>query len=110
MNTGAQMTRSATRRETLAAVERLHTLLDGGIPAADALAAAAACHGPGAGIMRSASRAVSRGLPLSRALGRARCRLDAADLALVRAGERSGELGRALAGSEFVTSILESRT
>ncbi|MEE8311699.1 MAG: type II secretion system F family protein [Candidatus Binatia bacterium] len=96
VNTGARMPRSATRRETLAAVERLHTLLDGGIPAADALAAAVACHGPGAGIMRSASRAVSRGLPLSRALGRARCRLDAADLALVRAGERSGELARAL--------------
>lgn len=91
-----RLSRAAVRRERLAAVERLHTLLSGGVPAADALAAAAACRGPGARIMRSASRSVSRGLPLSRALAQSGCRLGSADLALVRAGERSGELARSL--------------
>ena len=87
---------ASRRRETLAAIERLSGLLEGGISASDALSAAASCQGPGARLLHGVSLRVSKGMSLSRALEHSGGHLDATDIALVRAGEHSGDLPRSL--------------
>lgn len=87
---------ASRRRDTLAAIERLSGLLEGGISASDALSAAAECQGPGARLLHGVSLRVSKGMSLSRALEHSGGHLDATDIALVRAGEHSGDLPRSL--------------
>jgi type II secretory pathway component PulF len=79
-------------RDTLAALDRLRTLIAAGMPHGDALRFGAAAGGRPAGHLSHASRLVERGAPLSDALRRAGIGLADADLALLRAGEASGTL------------------
>jgi type II secretory pathway component PulF len=98
--------RAAARR---AAVGRLATLVGSGIPLADALAAGGRAGGEAGRILAQVSRTVARGRPLSQAMGNvAGC--SATEVALVAAGEASGQLNRALALlNERMTHDAESR-
>ena len=80
-------------RDTLAALDRLRTLIAAGMPHGDALRFGAAAGGRPAAHLTHASRLVERGAPLSEALSRAGISLAPPDLALLRAGEASGTLG-----------------
>jgi len=80
------------RAATYTAIERLLALASSGVALGDALKIAADAGGPGNEILRRAATRVARGLPLSRALPRAGAVLEASDIALIRAGERSGDL------------------
>lgn len=78
-----------------AAVSRLAGLVASGIPLGDALAAGGRAGGEAGRILAAVSRAVSKGRRLSHALAGA-AGLTAPELALVAAGEASGQLERAL--------------
>ncbi len=80
------------RAATYTAVERLLALASSGVALGDALKIAADAGGPGNEILRRAATRVARGLPLSRALPRAGAVLEPSDIALISAGERSGDL------------------
>jgi general secretion pathway protein F len=83
-------------RDTLAALDRLRTLIGAGMPHGDALRFGAAAGGRPAAHLAHASRLVERGAPLSEALPRAGVSLASPDLALLRAGEASGTLAGTL--------------
>jgi type II secretory pathway component PulF len=87
----------AAEREAMAALDRIRALTGAGMPPGEALRFGAAAGGPPAARLAQAARLVERGQPLSEALRRAGLRLHDADLALLRAGERSGEISAALA-------------
>jgi len=88
--------RRASERDTLAALDRLRALTGAGMPPGEALRFGAAAGGGPAARLAHAARLVERGQPLSQAVARAGVRLHEADLALLRAGERSGEISTAL--------------
>ena len=87
----------AAEREALAALDRIRALTGAGMPPGEALRFSAAAGGVPAARLAHAARLVERGQALSEALHRAGLRLHDADLALLRAGERSGEISAALA-------------
>ena len=101
-----RLPRAAARR---AAVGRLATLVGSGIPLAEALAAGGRAGGAAGRILAQVSRTVARGRPLSQAMGKvAGC--SATEVALVAAGETSGQLDRALVLlNERMTHDAESR-
>lgn len=88
---------ATSRRDTLAILDRLRTLIGAGMPQGDALRFGAAAGGRPAATLLRASKLVERGAPLSEALRRAGVSLASADLALLRAGESSGTLSGTLA-------------
>jgi general secretion pathway protein F len=77
-------------------MERLSTLAASGMNLSDGMRIASGAPGPGREILARTNRLVERGISLSRALERSGAALDPSDIALVRAGERSGDLGAAL--------------
>lgn len=81
---------------TAAAIERLYTLAASGINLGDGLKIASGAPGPGREILARTNKLVERGVSLSRALERSGAALDPSDIALIRAGERAGDLGAAL--------------
>ena len=81
----------------MAALDRIRALTGAGMPPGEALRFGAAAGGGPAERLAQAARLVERGQPLSQAIERAGIRLHDADLALLRAGERSGEVSAALA-------------
>jgi general secretion pathway protein F len=83
-------------RHVHAAIARLDGLLGGGLSTADALNVAVSVGGRESTLLARIARHVDRGLPFSAALQRCECGLSRADLALVEAGERSGDLSRAV--------------
>jgi type IV pilus assembly protein PilC len=87
-----RLTSLRRRAATYTAIERLLALASSGVALGDALKIAADAGGPGNEILRRAATRVARGLPLSRALPRAGAVLEASDIALISAGERSGDL------------------
>jgi type II secretory pathway component PulF len=89
--------RRASARDTVAALDRLRSLVAAGMPAGDALRFAAAAGGSVAPHLQRACTLVERGAPLSRALVRSGIALAEPDLALLRAGESSGTLAGAIA-------------
>ena len=84
-------------RHVHAAITRLDGLLGGGLSTADALSVAVNVGGRESTLLARIARHVDRGLTLSAALRRCECGLSPADLAVVEAGERSGDLSRAVA-------------
>lgn len=94
--TGNRCRKATSPRDTLAALDRLRTLIAAGMPHGDALRFGAAAGGRSATHLVQASRLVERGAPLSDALARAGVSLASPDLALLRAGEASGTLAGAL--------------
>jgi len=84
-------------RDTLAALDRIRQLTGAGMPPGEALRFGAAAGGTPAARLAQAAKLVERGQPLSQAIPRAGIRLEEADLALLRAGERSGEISAAIA-------------
>jgi len=87
----------AGERDTLAALDRIRALTGAGMPPGEALRFGAAAGGAPAARLAHAARLVERGQALSEALHRSGIRMHDADLALLRAGERSGEISAALA-------------
>jgi type II secretory pathway component PulF len=84
-------------RDTHAAIVRLDGLLGGGVAGADAVTIGAAAGGRESALLEKLARHVDRGLTLSAALRRSDTGLSPADLALIEAGERSGDLAKAVA-------------
>lgn len=101
-----RLPRAAARR---AAVARLATLVGSGIPLADALAVGGSAGGEAGRILAQVSRDVARGRLLSQAMGSvAGC--STTEVALVAAGEASGQLNRALELlNDRITHDAESR-
>ena len=93
---GNRRSSATSPRDTLAALDRLRTLIAAGMPHGDALRFGAAAGGRPAAHLAHASRLVERGAPLSEALSRAGVSLASPDLALLRAGEASGTLAGTL--------------
>jgi len=84
------------RRHVRIVVSRLQRMVAAGIPPGEALALGAGATGAVAAAFTRVSAAVARGRPLSASLAAAALPLSEADLALVVAGERSGDLARSL--------------
>jgi type II secretory pathway component PulF len=94
---GARWIRSTpSARDTLAALDRLRSLVGAGMPPGDALHFGAACGGEPAKYLARAARLVERGAPLSRALVGAGLMLSDPERALLSAGETSGTLSGTL--------------
>jgi len=93
---GFRVQRRQSRRQTRMAIARWHTLLASGLPAGEAMQTGASAGGPGSELLERAARSVTRGRPLWLALSRAGFVLDSAEIALVRAGEASGQLQETL--------------
>jgi general secretion pathway protein F len=84
-------------RHVQAAIARLDGLLSGGLSPPDAISVAVSVGGRERPLLERLARHVDRGITLSAALRKCECGLSPADLALVEAGERSGDLARAVA-------------
>jgi type II secretory pathway component PulF len=84
------------RRGSRSLIARLAGLLAAGLPTGEALAIGATAGGSEAAAFAHLAAAVERGQTLSIALARLGCQLSDAEIAVVAAGERSGNLRRAL--------------
>ena len=87
----------ASRHDLRAAISRLDALLSAGLPVGDAIAVGASAGGSAARLLVRVSRTMARGRGLAASLRQAVPRLLDADIALVEAGERCGDLAGAVA-------------
>ncbi len=86
----------ANRRDAIAAVERLSAMTAAGLSTSEALAASSRTGGGAGRVLSLLAVDVRRGRPLSVAMRKADGLFSATEIALIRAGEASGAIGRSL--------------